>query len=436
MNTLDFTKNSKLDPHLIQVMDFAKVMLSYHSNESLVHFNHVKRYTKLLCLKYNALFPEKAFSDDVLPYIYEGASLHDIGKISVPDSLLRKETALTSDEFDEIKKHTLKGAQIIDRMADICKLGKEKEYLRNICLYHHERYDGKGYPQGLKGNEIPLEAQIVSIVEVYDALTEKNYHDAIPHEEAMRKIISGECGEFNPDLIKCLQYIEHDLHVLVASKDNKDRLQLLENVYAKNRFSYWKKKRFLDILCSFLAIIVLSPLLLLIALVIFIDDPHGSPIFKQVRLGRHKKPFTMYKFRTMVVDAEKRLKDLEARNQKDGPAFKIKDDPRITRVGKFLRKTSLDELPQLFNILKGDMAIVGPRPPLPKEVDQYSRYHEMRLSVTPGLTCDWQVQPERDNIGFEEWMDMDVGYIGTRSIKKDIKIIFNTILSMFNKSGS
>lgn len=183
------------------------------------------------------------------------------------------------------------------------------------------------------------------------------------------------------------------------------------------------------------AIIVLSPLLLIISLLIVIDDPHGGPIYKQTRIGRHGKEFIMYKFRSMVHDADKMQAELAAQNQMDGPVFKIKDDPRITRVGKLLRKTSLDELPQLFNIIKGDMTIVGPRPPLPKEVEEYDEMHKMRLMVTPRLTCDWQVQPAKNDIPFEDWVDLDLDYIGKRSVWKDIKLIARTVLMMFRRNG-
>ncbi len=427
----------EFEKHFSAVTDFAQVMLSYHSEDSQSHFEHVKRYTRLLCAKYNEVFPEKAFSSAKMPYICEGARLHDIGKISVPDNILRKKGPLNAQEYSEVKNHTIIGAQIIDSMADICDLGDERYILRNICLYHHERYDGKGYPKGLKGDEIPLEAQIVSVVEVYDALTESSYKEVVSHENAMEEIISGKCGEFNPDIIECLKYIEADLHVLSQQNTDRDRMELLDEFYeSRNHKNYWKVKRVWDVVFSSIALAALSPLMALICVMIYVDDPKGSPIFKQVRLGRHKKPFMMYKFRTMVVDAEKRRAVLEELNEKDGPVFKMADDPRITRVGRFLRKTSLDELPQLVNIIKGDMTIVGPRPPLPEEVEEYSRYHEMRLSVTPGITCIWQAQPKRDSIGFERWVDMDVSYIGTRSFSKDIKIILKTIKSMLNKSGS
>lgn len=209
----------------------------------------------------------------------------------------------------------------------------------------------------------------------------------------------------------------------------------VKKIFHKNRRKYWLFKRLVDIVLSSLAIVFFSPVLVLIALIVFIDDPHGSPIFKQIRVGRHFEGFKIYKFRTMIIGADKMVDELQELNETDGPAFKIKDDPRITKVGKFLRKYSLDELPQLFNVLKGDMTIVGPRPALPNEVAQYDDYQKLRLLVTPGLTCDWQIQPSRNDITFDDWMHLDIGYIGERSLKKDIILIFKTIKIMFTGEG-
>jgi lipopolysaccharide/colanic/teichoic acid biosynthesis glycosyltransferase len=143
----------------------------------------------------------------------------------------------------------------------------------------------------------------------------------------------------------------------------------------------------------------------------------------------------MYKFRSMYVDAEERLQELLKENEMDGPAFKMKNDPRITRVGKFIRKTSLDELPQLWNILRGDMSIVGPRPALPREVEQYTELQKQRLIVTPGLTCYWQATPKRNEITFDEWMELDLRYIQERSFWVDWKIIFKTVGAVIHKEG-
>lgn len=203
----------------------------------------------------------------------------------------------------------------------------------------------------------------------------------------------------------------------------------------KIRRGYRWLKRFQDIIFSLIAIIVLSPVMIITSIAIFIDDPKGIPVFSQVRVGRDGKKFKMYKFRSMVVDAEDRLEELLKNNEMDGPAFKITDDPRITRVGKFIRKTSIDELPQLFNILKGDMSIVGPRPALPREVEQYTVYQTQRLFITPGLTCYWQIQPNRNDISFDEWVEMDLQYIRERSFLVDWKIIFKTVITVFTTQG-
>ena len=203
----------------------------------------------------------------------------------------------------------------------------------------------------------------------------------------------------------------------------------------RHRRYYWAAKRAFDIVFSAAVLIFLSPLYLLIALVIFLDDPHGSPFYSQIRIGRKHRPFRFYKFRTMVVNADELRAGLQDRNERSGPAFKIKDDPRITRIGKFLRRTSLDELPQFWNVLKGDMTIVGPRPPLPDEVAQYNRYHRMRQLITPGLTCYWQIQDDRDSIEFNDWVAMDIQYIQDRSFLLDLKLILLTIKVMFTGQG-
>lgn len=206
-----------------------------------------------------------------------------------------------------------------------------------------------------------------------------------------------------------------------------------EQLRSKRR--YWMLRRGQDIFFSALALLLLWPIMLIIALVIYIDDPHGSPIFAQIRCGRDAKHFKMYKFRSMYVDAEDRLNELLQDNEMDGPAFKMKDDPRITRVGHFIRKTSLDELPQLWNIFKGDMSIVGPRPALPREVELYNDLQKQRMYVTPGLTCYWQIQPRRNEISFDQWMEMDLQYILDRSFLVDWKIIFKTIGAVLHKEG-
>ena len=189
---------------------------------------------------------------------------------------------------------------------------------------------------------------------------------------------------------------------------------------------YWIGRRTQDVILSLVALVILFPVMLVTAIAIMIDDPSAGPIFSQERVGRNGKKFRFYKFRSMCANAEDKLQELLEQNEMDGPVFKIKDDPRITRVGKFIRKTSIDELPQLWNVLKGDMSIVGPRPALPREVEQYGEYEMQRLYVTPGLSCYWQIAPHRNELSFEEWMDLDVKYVQERSFLVDWKIIFKT----------
>lgn len=188
-------------------------------------------------------------------------------------------------------------------------------------------------------------------------------------------------------------------------------------------------KRVIDIIAAVIGLIVLSPILLIVAILIKIDSK-GPILFKQQRVGKDGNEFGMYKFRSMVINAEELKDSLEDKNEMSGPMFKMKNDPRITRVGKFIRKTSIDELPQLINVIKGEMSLVGPRPSLPKEVAQFKPWMKERLTVKPGLTCYWQVSG-RNNIPFEEWMKMDIKYIKERSLWVDIKLIFRTFFVLF-----
>ena len=198
---------------------------------------------------------------------------------------------------------------------------------------------------------------------------------------------------------------------------------------------YWLFRRIQDVVLSVLAVAVLWPFLLLVAVIIVIDSPGAGPIFAQTRIGRDGKEFVFYKFRSMIPDAEEQLPELLDQNEMQGPVFKIKDDPRITRFGRFIRKTSIDELPQLYNVLRGEMSIVGPRPGIPREVEQYDDYARQRLIVTPGLTCYWQIQPNRNQLSFDEWVALDVRYIKERSFLTDWKIIFATFGAIVGMNG-
>ncbi len=216
--------------------------------------------------------------------------------------------------------------------------------------------------------------------------------------------------------------------------DSKTR-EKLEAIIEKSYSTFWKQKRLFDIFFATLILMFFLPLMIVIAIVIVIDDPSAGPFYKQIRVGRHGKEFYMYKFRTMKANADKMIDELAKQNEMDGPVFKMKEDPRITRVGKYLRKLSLDELMQFFNVLKGDMTLVGPRPPLPREVKYYTDYQRLRLLVTPGLTCTWQISKNRNDIPFEEWVEMDIEYIQTRTYLNDLKIMLKTPIVMLTATG-
>lgn len=202
-----------------------------------------------------------------------------------------------------------------------------------------------------------------------------------------------------------------------------------------NRKLYLLIKRLIDIVGVMCGLLVLSPLFFIVALCIKLEDPKGPVFFKQIRIGKDGKKFSMYKFRSMVTDAEKRLAELLKHNEIQGAMFKMKDDPRITKIGKFIRRTSIDELPQLLNVLKGDMSLVGPRPPLPREVKEYTEYDMQRLLVTPGCTGLWQVSG-RNNLSFHQMVELDIQYIQKRNVVFDIRIIFKTVKVLFGSNDA
>ncbi len=202
----------------------------------------------------------------------------------------------------------------------------------------------------------------------------------------------------------------------------------------KQALTYHEIKRGIDVIVALLAIVLFAPVFLVTALAIYIED--GAPVFFiQERNGLHGKIFRMYKFRSMCRDAAKIHQSLLAQNELDGPAFKMKDDPRLTRVGKFIRKTSIDELPQLLNILKGEMSIVGPRPLPTYETAELNEYQRQRMNVKPGLTCYWQCSG-RNDIPFGEWMEMDMKYIEDESICTDARIMVKTVASVITGKGA
>ena len=185
---------------------------------------------------------------------------------------------------------------------------------------------------------------------------------------------------------------------------------------------------------AFFLLFLISPALIAITILIKLTS-EGPVIFKQERVGQHGRKFYIYKFRTMVQNAEALKAQLEAQNESDGPAFKIKHDPRITPIGRFLRKTNLDEVPQLFNVLRSEMSLIGPRPPLQSEVEQYKSWYLKRLAIKPGLTCTWQILPNRNEVGFEEWMDLDIKYIENWTFRSDVRLFFQTFKSVLLARG-
>ncbi len=193
-------------------------------------------------------------------------------------------------------------------------------------------------------------------------------------------------------------------------------------------------KRPFDVVASLIGLTLLSPVFLIISIAVKLDS-RGPVYFRQVRVGKDGREFWFYKFRSMVIDAEEQKQKLMHLNELEGPVFKISNDPRITRVGTFLRRTSLDELPQLINVLRGDMSLVGPRPPLPGEVAKYESWQREKLSVLPGITCLWQISG-RNHIGFTEWMRLDIEYIRRQSLGLDVKILSRTLPAVLSRKGA
>lgn len=209
---------------------------------------------------------------------------------------------------------------------------------------------------------------------------------------------------------------------------------LIDEQAQNQRYVYRFFKRMLDIVASVIGLIVLSPVFLIVSLAIKAED-RGPIFYSQVRLGKSQRPFKMWKFRSMVVDADEKLEKLLEQNEVEGAMFKMKEDPRITNVGRFTRKHSLDELPQLWNVLIGEMSLVGPRPPLEREVAEYSEYDKQRLIVKPGCTGFWQVTA-RNDVDFEGMVNLDLEYIERSSVLFDISILFKTVAIVFKPNGA
>lgn len=231
-----------------------------------------------------------------------------------------------------------------------------------------------------------------------------------------------------------LKYEDNKINLTNAIKTNIANEKFLTFINIPYNVYALAIKKIMDINVSLIMIIILSPVLLAITVFIKLTSP-GPIVYRQTRVGLRGRQFNLYKFRTMVVNAEILRKSLEAENEADGPVFKIKDDPRVTKIGKFLRKSGLDELPQLFNVLKGEMSLIGPRPPIQEETKLYKRWQLRRLSVKPGLSCFWQIKPDRNSIKFEKWMELDLAYIDNWSLRLDFIILLKTIKTVFQRTG-
>jgi lipopolysaccharide/colanic/teichoic acid biosynthesis glycosyltransferase len=217
--------------------------------------------------------------------------------------------------------------------------------------------------------------------------------------------------------------------------NGKDNSLSIDVNYQNRRYFYRVLKRLFDVLASLIGLIILLPVFLIVAVAIKVEDPKGPVFYSQIRLGKRQLPFKMYKFRSMVVDADKHLKELLQDNEVEGAMFKMKKDPRVTKVGQFIRKYSIDELPQLVNVLLGDMSLVGPRPPLPREVLKYTDYDKQRLAVKPGCTGLWQISG-RNDVGFHEMVNLDLKYINRRGSLFDLYILFKTVFVFIHPNGA
>lgn len=226
-----------------------------------------------------------------------------------------------------------------------------------------------------------------------------------------------------------------ELDSFQLSSSVKPSIKMIDESKLNHKNMYRIIKRILDILGSLFGLLLLSPLFLMVALLMKREEPHGPIFFSQMRVGKDEKQFKMFKFRSMCIDAEEKLEELLDHNEVDGAMFKIKDDPRVTKIGKFIRKTSIDELPQLWNVLKGEMSLVGPRPPLLREVAEYTDYDKQRLLVKPGCTGAWQVSG-RNDVAFDEMVELDLDYIENLSLWNDIKIVFKTVGVMIKPNSA
>lgn len=291
-------------------------------------------------------------------------------------------------------------------------------------------------PKGSRDEEAqPILGELDELADILDRVPVDEVVFAVPatRGEVYRNALAA-CDERGVDVLLSLPPTVPNKGTMQIANVSGFDLPMLNLRRTPTREARLAVKRVIDLMGGLVGLTLAGPIMLGAAIAIRADSP-GPILFKQVRAGRNGRKFVMYKFRSMVTDAERRKAQLAHLNEMDGPVFKIRSDPRITAVGRFIRKTSIDELPQLFNIVAGDMSLVGPRPPLPSEVEQYEPWQRRRLSVKPGLTGLWQVSG-RNQIDFEEWMQLDLKYIDTWNLWEDIKILFRTVYVVLRRSGA
>lgn len=313
--------------------------------------------------------------------------------------------------------------EIIDSILD----HKEWGY-RIVSIFSNSGHIRNTYAPMIR--VLPERANIKNILK-YDIIDEVLYCKKNVELEKVNSLIEI-CKELGVTL-----KVKSNVGVLPIPKSQLTHLEktpFFTFINSPNNSLSWVWKSISDFVIAGSLLFLLSPLFIAIALIIRLTSK-GPVIFKQQRVGLRGRQFYIYKFRTMVQNAEQLKAKLAAMNESDGPTFKIKNDPRITAIGRFLRKTSIDELPQLINVLKGEMSLIGPRPPLASEVEEYEDWQLRRLSVKPGITCTWQIIPNRNDVVFEKWMKLDMEYIDKWSLKEDIFLFFRTIKSVIVNRG-
>jgi exopolysaccharide biosynthesis polyprenyl glycosylphosphotransferase len=303
-----------------------------------------------------------------------------------------------------------------------------REVVASVERHREWGIEFAGYIVEDDGPEEPLRAPVLGHMGQLGRILEREVVDevyfAIPRErmETIEKAVKV-CEELGVGAKVCVSFIEN--HIGRAGIEELDSLPFLSFSTTPSDMLALAAKRALDVVVSAAALLMLSPVFAVVAAAIRLES-RGPVFFRQRRVGMNGREFFLFKFRSMAVDAEQRLAALRTLNEASGPVFKMRDDPRVTRVGRFIRKASIDELPQFWNVFKGEMSIVGPRPPIPSEVRQYEAWQRRRLSMRPGITCVWQISG-RSDIDFNAWMDLDLQYIDNWSLWEDVKIFFKTI---------